>query len=59
MGLGESFFVFLMYNGLINVDRIFELQTPDFGSLLTISGLFPLTWLLTPFYHPIWSESSI
>ena len=32
--------------------RIFELQTPDFGSLLTITGLFPLTLLLTPFYHP-------
>jgi hypothetical protein len=37
---------------------IFELQEFNLGSLLVITGLFPLTWLATPFLRPSPSESS-
>lgn len=32
--------------------RIFELQEFNIGSLLVVTGLFPLTWLATPFLKP-------
>lgn len=37
--------------------RIFELQEFNIGSLLVITGLFPLTWLATPFLRPSLRES--
>lgn len=34
---------------------IFELQNFDLGSLFTITMLWPLTWLVTPFLQPTWT----
>jgi hypothetical protein len=38
-------------------NSIFELQKFDLGSLLTITGLWPLTWIYTPWLRPSLRES--
>lgn len=43
---------------LFSATRIFELQEFNIGSLLVITGLFPLTWLATPFLRPSLRKSA-
>ena len=38
-------------------NSIFELQKFDIGSLLTITGLWPLSWIFTPTLRPTLCES--
>jgi hypothetical protein len=41
---------------LVHFDSVFELQRFDLGSLLTVTGLWPLTWLFTPTLKPTLCE---